>query len=297
MQTRPKLVKGDSIALCATARFVEQNVIDQATSFLEEAGYAAVLATNLHIRHHQMSGSDKERANALQDLFDDRNIKAIWCLRGGFGGLRILDLLDFSALCNFPKLLIGFSDFTSVLNHACNLELHAIHGPMPIQLEKLSQEAKNSLLALFCGEEINYSWPSSEYNQIGEVKGKIVGGNLSVLYSLIGSRSFPKLDGNILFLEDLDEYIYHIDRMLLAFKRSGHLIGIKGLLVGSFSDLHDHDIPFGQNYQEIILEHFKEFNIPIAFNFPAGHQDDNRVLPFGFPAQLNVQQTQNSSLH
>ncbi len=293
MQTDPKLIKGDTIALCATARFVEQDIIDQAIYFIENLGYKVVLAENLSLRHHQMAGNDISRAQAFQKLLLDTEVKAIWCLRGGFGGLRIIDQINFDCLQSNPKLLIGFSDFTSILNHVANLGVKSIHGPMPIQLSKLSALAINSFKTILQGENLGYNWPSNQYNKFGKARGKLVGGNLSVLYSTIGSLSFPHLDGAILFLEDLDEYLYHIDRMLFALKRSGALKGLKGVVIGSFSDLHDHKIPFGQNIKEIILEFFDELEIPIAFNFPAGHQNDNRCLILGEMTDLMV--SENSS--
>ncbi len=294
MKTNPKLIKGNTIALCATARFVEQNIIDQAKKLLKDSGFKVFMASNLTVKHHQMAGDDNTRAHAFQALLSNPEIKAIWCLRGGFGGLRIIDKLDFKALLDHPKLLIGFSDFTSILNHAVNMGVPVIHGPMPIQLSKLTTKAKNSLFSILHGEEVSYEWPQNTSNQLGKSKGKIVGGNLSVLYSLIGSTSFPKLEGAILFIEDIDEYVYHIDRMILAMKRAGAFKGLKGVVVGSFTDLHDHEIPFGQNYQEVLLEYFGDRDIPIAFEFPAGHQDDNRCLILGETVTLDVQATHSS---
>ncbi len=294
MRTSLKLEKGDPIALCATARFVDQSTIDEASKFLQNSGYDVILADNLNKRHHQMAGTDSDRLKAFQKLIDSHKVKAIWCLRGGFGSLRIIDEINFKQLRIHPKILIGFSDFTSILNHIVNLDYIGVHGPMPIQLTNLTELAKDSFWDIVEGNEISYEWASNNFNQIGKGTGKLVGGNLSVLYSLIGSSSFPKLYGAILFLEDLDEYLYHIDRMILAIKRTGAFQGLKGIVLGSFTDLHDHQIPFGQGIEEIILEHFGDLNIPIAFNFPAGHQDDNRCLLLGEVAQMNVTNEQST---
>lgn len=288
----PKVLKsGDTVALCATARFVENDVIEKARQLLKKRGYQVLLAENLDKRQDQMAGSDQDRSDAFQKLISNKDIQAIWCLRGGFGSLRILDSLDFTALKKYPKWLLGFSDFTSILNQTVLEGIMAVHAPMPIQLPELSQEAEQSLFNCIEKGEMHYQWENIEKDNVpGEVKGTMIGGNLSVLYSLLGSKSYPKSTDGILFLEDLDEYIYHIDRMLLAMKRAGAFKGLKAVVVGSFSDLHDHATPFGMDYRELILGHFSEFNIPVSFNFPAGHQNDNRAIIFGKEVFLKIAQ-------
>ena len=221
-------------------------------------------------------------------MIDDDSIKAILCARGGYGTVQIIDNIDFSKLKNNPKWIVGYSDVTVLHSHLHQLGITSLHATMPINFEKNTPKALESLKSALFGlgnlTEINHH----HFNRFGKVEGEIVGGNLSILYSLLGSDSDINTDGKILFIEDLDDYLYHIDRIMMNLKRNGKLKNLKALIIGGMSDMNDNTIPFGKTAEEIILEYIKEFDFPVCFNFPAGHLDDNRTLVFGKECTLEI---------
>ncbi len=292
---QPKyLQQGDIVAIVTTARKINRDDIQKAIELLESWGLNAVVGRTIGKEDHQFGGTDDERITDFQQAMDNDSVSAIWCARGGYGTVRILDHLDFSKFKNNPKWIIGFSDVTALHSHIHNIGIQTLHALMPITVKSNTNEAIESLKKSLFGEPVEYTVPCESLNKYGYAEGELVGGNLSMLYSLLGSKSAIKTDGKILFIEDLDEYLYHVDRMMMNLKRNGYFDNLKGLIVGGMTKMNDNTIPFGKNAEEIILDNIKEFDFPVCFNFPAGHLKDNSTLIFGKTAELNVQQNETS---
>ena len=236
----------------------------------------------------RFAGDDDFRAAVFQEYLDNEQIEAIWLARGGYGSIRIIDKLDFTRFLQHPKWVIGFSD-TSVIHGKLNrLGVPSLHASMPFFFANKTPEAKQSLLDALLGKPLHFVFPAHKMNRIGQMEGEIVGGNLSILYGMIGSDTFPELEGKILFIEEVDEYIYHIDRMMHALKRAGKLARLKGLIIGGLTQIHDNPDPFGMSVEEVIAEAVAEYDYPVCFGFPAGHFDDNRAVFFGLDSRLLV---------
>lgn len=288
MITPPNLQKGDTIAILATAR---KNIFDNlkpAIELLHSWGLEVVIGKTIGLDDNQLAGTDQQRTEDFQEQLDNPNIKAIWCVRGGYGTVRIIDTLDFTKFKQSPKWIIGFSDVTVLHNHLNTMGYKSIHGIMPISVPKATKEAIESLRITLFGESLNYEIAPDSMNKLGKASGELVGGNLSILYSLLGSKSAINCENKILFLEDLDEYLYHIDRMMMNLKRNGCLDSIKGIIVGAMTDMKDNDIPWGKNALEIIQDVTQKYNIPILYNFPAGHIHDNRTLIMGSTVTIDI---------
>jgi muramoyltetrapeptide carboxypeptidase len=283
----PYLKKGDKIGIVATARKISTAEINPAIAVLKSWGLEVVLGNNLFNSDNQFSGTDNERADDLQTLLNDTSVKAIISARGGYGTVRIIDQIDFTTFIKNPKWLIGYSDITVLHSHIHNMGIETLHATMPINFSK-NAEALESLRKALFGEKIKYEIEAHPLNKKGIAEGELIGGNLSILYSLSGSISDIDTTGKILFLEDLDEYLYHIDRMMMNLKRAGKLSHLAGLVVGGMTDMKDNTIPFGKTAEEIILDAVREYNYPVCFNFPAGHIDKNVALPFGKKVKLVV---------
>jgi muramoyltetrapeptide carboxypeptidase len=284
----PYLKKGDTVAIVCTARKFFPEDAKPAMELLESWGLKVRLGNTIGLDSCQLGGTDAERAADFQQQMDDENIKAIWCARGGYGTVRIIDQLNFKKFKKHPKWIMGFSDVT-VLHSQLNQErVASLHSIMPFTVPKAPEEVKETLRKALFGEAIEYKVPAVSYNILGKAKGELVGGNLSILYSLLGSKSSIDTKGKILFIEDLDEYLYHVDRMMYNLKRNGYFEELRGLIVGGMTDMHDNEIPFGQNAVQIITAIAQEYNIPVAFDFPAGHQKDNRTLIFGRQVEFVV---------
>ena len=292
MISPPYLKNGDTIGIAATARKISIEEINEAINALHQAGFKTVLARNIFEVSDQFAGTDQQRADGVNRLLHNPDVKAIWCARGGYGSVRLIDKIDWEAFVKNPKWLCGFSDVTALHNHLQqHLGVASIHSEMMLGYGKNTTEAHQSLLNAIAGLENKYLFSNHALNVKGHANGQIVGGNLSVIYSMLGSESQLNTDGKILFLEDLDEYLYHIDRMMMALKRAGMLSNLKALVVGGMSDMKDNAIPFGKIAQKIILDTVKEFNYPVCFNFPAGHILDNRALVFGATAEIEIAET------
>ena len=280
MKTPPYLKKGSKIAIVAPARKIGRDEIAAAVKWIEEKGFVAVYDDRLFAEYHQLAGDDDFRASVLQDYLDRDDIDAILCARGGYGTIRIVDKLDFTKFAKHPKWIVGYSDVTVLHAKMQHLGYQSIHGTMAINFEKNTKEALESLFNALTGK-----WNDVETRHSTSLQSfdgtQIVGGNLSVLYSMLGSDLFPETDGKILFIEDLDEYLYHIDRMMMGLKRAGKLANLKALLVGAFTDMHDNTIPFGMTAKEIIFEKVKEYGYPIIWDVSAGHIDNNLALVLG----------------
>ena len=288
MKIPPYLKKGDTVALVCTARKFFPEEAQPAIDLLKSWGLEVKLGKTIGLDSCQLGGTDTERSTDLQEMLDDKDIKAIWCARGGYGTVRIVDSLDFTKFKKHPKWIMGFSDVTVLHSHLNTLGFATLHSIMPFTVPKAPEEVKETLRKALFGENLKYTVPAKGYEIQGKVKGQLVGGNLSILYSLLGSKSSLNTKDKILFIEDLDEYLYHIDRMMQNLKRNGYFENLKGLIVGSMTDMHDNEIPFGQNEVGIIMEIAKNYNFPVCFYFPAGHQKDNRTLILGKEVQFEV---------
>lgn len=291
----PYLQKGDTVGLVCTARKFTTAEAEPAIQLLESWGLKVVLGKTIDLDAHQLGGTDDQRAADFQDMINNPTIKAIWCARGGYGTVRMIDLIDFSTLLKHPKWIVGFSDVTVLHSHCHILGVATLHGIMPFSVPNAEQISKDSLQKSLFGERIQYQIPTTQNNKLGKASGELIGGNLSILYSLLGSDSAVDCTDKILFIEDLDEYLYHMDRMLMNFKRNNCFNNLKGLIVGGMTDMHDNAIPYGMNIEQIILDVCAPYDFPICFNFPAGHVSDNRALCFGKNVTLEIT-THNSTL-
>ena len=283
--TRPPYLKeGDQIGLISPARKISMDEIKAAIKMFQNWGLEPVFGHHLFDHENQFAGSDEKRAADFQGFLDNPEIKAIISTRGGYGSVRIIDDLNFNQFVRFPKWLIGYSDFTVFHSHAhTQFEVETLHATMPLNFPKdgKANSATESLRKALFGELDSHIFKPTKVFRAGKVEGELIGGNLSIIYSLMGSDSEMNFDGKILFIEDLDEYLYHIDRMMMNLKRAGKLENLAGLIVGGMNDMNDNTIPFGKTAEEIISEHIKEYTYPVVFGFPAGHIDDNRALIMG----------------
>ena len=282
------LKEGNTVAIVSTARKVSKKELLPAITILKNWGLKVVLGTSIEAEEHQFAGNDELRTSDFQAMLGHPEINAIWCARGGYGTVRIIDQLDFSNFKKHPKWIIGYSDVTVLHAHLHQLGIETLHAQMPVSIETKPEVTINSIKATLFGEQYGIKIPSEKNNSTGKASGQLIGGNLSILYSLCGSPSALNTKGKILFIEDLDEYLYHIDRMLQNLKRNGMFDQLEGLIVGGMTQMNDNEIPFGKSAEEIILSICSEYNFPIAFNFPAGHVDDNRALIMGRIVDLEV---------
>jgi muramoyltetrapeptide carboxypeptidase len=284
----PFLKKGDKIAITCPAKKLPAPMTD-AVALLQSWGLEVVLGETVGASYHQFAGDDDLRARDMQRLIDDDSIKAIIAARGGYGTIRMVDQVDFSRLATHPKWLIGFSDITLLHAHVySNYNLQSIHGQMPVNVPDASAKSLKTLRMALFGEELTYSFNSHALNRDGDCSGVLTGGNLSLLIASLGSVSDFNYDGKILFIEDVGEYLYAIDRMLRTLARAGKLTKLAGLIVGGFTDVKDNDIPFGQTIEQIVMDIVKDHDYPVCFNFPAGHVPDNEALVLGKTLSLSV---------
>jgi len=283
-----KLTKGDKIGIISTARKISLEELKPAIHILESWGLKVVLGTNLLEADNQFSGTVPQRTADFQRMIDNESIRAVLCARGGYGSVQIIDKIDFSSLQKNPKWIVGYSDITVLHSHLNTLGIASMHATMPINFSTNTDKALQSLRKSLFGLENNIKCKTHPFNKLGSVEAEIVGGNLSILYSLLGSKSDIDTNKKILFIEDLDEYLYHIDRMIISLKRNGKFDNLKGLIIGGMSEMNDNDIPFGKTSEQIILEHLESFDFPTCFAFPAGHMDDNNAIVFGINSRLII---------
>lgn len=288
MKQPPFLKTGDTILIIGTARARDKDQIEPAITILKSWGLQVELGTNLFKKHHQFAGTDEQRAADLQWAVDHKKAKAVLIAGGGYGTLRIIDNVNFNSLKKNPKWFVGYSDTTILQARLQKLNMASIHGTMAFQFTK-NKEATKSIKTLLFGEKINYKLTKNKLNRTGKAKAEIVGGNLSLIYALSGSVDDIDTKNKVLFIEDLDEQLYHIDRMMLQLKRSGKLKNLKGLIVGGMSDMKDNAVPFGKTANEIIFDAVKEYKYPVCFDFPAGHIQKNLALYLGKTAKLNIE--------
>ena len=283
-----KLEAGDKIGVISTARKITIQELSPAIKTIESWGLKVVLGINLFKEEDQFSGTVEQRTADLQSMIDDNSIKAILCARGGYGTVQIIDSIDFTNLKINSKWIVGYSDVTVLHSHLNNLGIASLHASMPINFELNTNESLQSLKNALFGNLNRVEGNAHLFNKFGKIEGEIVGGNLSILYSLLGSQSDINTASKILFIEDLDEYLYHIDRMMISLKRNGMLSKLKGLIVGGMSDMNDNSISFGKTAEQIILDYTKDYDFPICFGFPAGHLSDNRCIRFGTNSVLEI---------
>ncbi len=288
----PPLKKGDTVMIVAPAGVMKDTIgVYKAIELLHKWGLHYKLGKHLFAKHYQFAGTDTERLSDFQAALDDPSVKAIWCARGGYGTIKILDDVDFTNFIKNPKWIIGFSDITAFHTKLNNLGITTIHGIMPLTYKPNKKEQKRAIKSLqkaFFGKRLKYKVAESKYNREGKAEGVVVGGNLSLVYSMLGSDTQLNTDEKILYLEEVGEALYHIDRMMISLKRAGTFDNCKGLIIGGFSDLKSEANDFGMTYEEIILDAVKNFDFPVAFDFPAGHITDNRTVLLGRNVYLEV---------
>lgn len=291
MTTPPYLKKGDKIAIVSPARKISPAEVEPAIRMFKTWGLEVVEGEHLYAAWSQFAGSDDQRLADFQQMLDDDSIRAIICSRGGYGTVRIIDQLDFTRFVQNPKWIIGYSDVTVLHSHIHrHFGIETLHAIMPVNFKDKCDGSPsiNTLKKALFGKEIAYTFPVDPFYRKGNGKGLLVGGNLSILYSLTNTGSDINTNGKILFLEDLDEYLYHIDRMMMNLRRSGKLEGLAGLIVGGMTKMHDNEVPYDKTANEIIAEAVEDYPYPVCYNFPAGHLDDNRALILGREVKLEV---------
>ncbi|MEC7781870.1 MAG: LD-carboxypeptidase [Bacteroidota bacterium] len=288
MLTPPYLKEGDKVGIVCTARKADREDLENGIALLKSCGLVPVLGKTIGASDNQYGGTDALRAADLQAMLDDEEINAIWCAKGGYGTVRIIDEINFYKFIKYPKWIIGYSDVTVLHSQIHKLGFETIHGVMPVGIARNTAVAKQTLENAWSGKPVHYHIESAPLNRLGTAKGELVGGNISILYSLCGSHSAIDTTNKILFLEDLDEYLYHVDRMMVNLKRNGMLRNIRGLVVGGLTSMHDNSTPFGKTAKEIVMDAVAEYDYPVCFDFPAGHLKDNRALILGRSASLEV---------
>ena len=285
----PALRPGDAVAIVCTARKASHEELAAAVALLETWGLKVVLGESTNAAHHQFGGDDDLRRRDFQRMLDRPDIRAILVARGGYGTTRIIDQLDFSYFADNPKWVAGFSDITALNCHLLALNHESIHGVMPLLYQQVGGEAAvESLRRALFGETLAYAVPAHGLNRLGTAEGELVGGNLSLLQTLTGTASDVSTAGRILFLEDVEEYLYSIDRMLVHLDRTGKLRDLAGLLVGHFTNSQDNLVPFGQTPEQIVAAYAAKYDYPVAYGFPVGHEPQNMALIVGRRARLEV---------
>lgn len=288
----PYLKKGDKIAIVCLAKKLLKP-IDKAIKILTDWGLEVVLGDSVYASHHQFAGTDRLRAQDLQKFLNDAEIKAIISGRGGYGTIRLIDDVDFTAFKENPKWIVGFSDITVLLSHLiATTQTQCIHAQMPSTFEESTPEALASLRKSLFGERQNYHCNSHQPNKMGSATGTLIGGNLTLLSTLMGSESDMDFNDKILFLEDVGEQEYSIDRMMRMLKRAGKLAQLKGLIVGAFTEIKEEKTAFGQTVAQVILDVVKDYDYPVCFDFPVGHIANNLSMVLGASVCLTVKKNQ-----
>ncbi|MFL9484778.1 LD-carboxypeptidase [Chitinophagaceae bacterium LWZ2-11] len=285
------LKKGDTIGIVCPAGYMPLEKIQTCIDTLQQWGYKVKLGKTPGNQFNYFSGTDEERLQDLQMMLDDKSVDAVLCGRGGYGVSRIIDGLNFKAFKKNPKWVIGFSDITVLHAHIHEtLKIATLHAPMAGAFNDggFENEYVLSLQKALKGTKAKYDCKPNALDRIGKAEGVLVGGNLSIVAHLVGSNSAYKTKGKILFLEDVGEYIYNVDRMMVQLKRSGVLADLAGLVIGGFSDMKDTTIPFGADGYHLINEHVKEYNYPVCYDFPVSHEKENYALKVGIKHQLTV---------
>ncbi len=291
---QPEYLKaGDTVAIVAPSGILKNrnDEVEQAKALLESWNLNVVIGEHVFSQDDHFAGTDAERCEDFQKALDNPKVSAIWCARGGYGTVRILDKLDYSDFKKNPKWIIGYSDITALHNQVHNEGFESIHALMCVSLTKDLSEIEEPLTtfkdAIF-GKPMRYTLEGSSYNRVGEVSAPVVGGNLTILHTMLGSNTSIDTSGKFLFIEEIGEYKYHIDRMLQSLKRAGYFENCKGVMVGDMSKMRKNTTPWGKSIEQLILDVLAEYDFPIVFNVPAGHEKDNRALILGREATISV---------
>ncbi len=286
------LAKGDTVGIVSASKKTEPHEIEKGVEILKLWGLKVVLGEHIFAENHFFAGTTQQRTTDLQKMLDNPTIKAIIFTKGGYGLLQIIDDLDFSEFKKHPKWIVGYSDITILHNHLNKLGYKTLHSVMLQGMNTATSDTILSLKKTLFGKKINYIFKNNPKNKFlkENISGEIIGGNLSVLYALIGSNSMPICDNKILFIEDIDEYKYHLDRMLLGLDRSGCFKNLKALLVGAMIDIKDATLPYEKTYQEIILERTQNYSFSVIFDVPIGHQPENVALILGDKYNIYIKQ-------
>ncbi|WP_341214962.1 LD-carboxypeptidase [uncultured Wocania sp.] len=293
----PYLKAGDTVAIVAPSGILKNKLeaINQARALLKSWGLHTVVGKNVFNKANHFAGTDNERCEDFQRALDDPTISAILCARGGYGTVRILDKLDYTKFRNHPKWLIGYSDITALHNQFHNEGFESLHAMMCTSMQDDLDEIKETIStfkdAIF-GNPLSYTLKGSEYNKTGNSSGVLVGGNLTLLHTMLGSETSIDVSKKILFIEEIGEYKYHIDRMLQSLKRAGYFDNCRGVIVGNMSNMRKNTTPWGTSIEQLILDALADYDFPIAFGMPAGHEDDNRALILGRTIKLTVKKEQ-----
>lgn len=293
----PYLKAGDTVMIVAPSGVLKdrRREVEQAKTLLKRWQLNAIVGEHVFKKDNHFAGTDIERCEDFQKALDDPKIKAIWCARGGYGTVRVLDKLDYTKFKESPKWLIGYSDITALHNQFHVNGIESIHGLMCMSLTEDETEVETAIKsfkkAIF-GESITYTIQGSIYNKIGNTSGQLVGGNLTILHTMLGSKESIDTTNKILFFEEIGEYAYHIDRMLQSLKRAGYFNNCKGVMVGSITKVRKNTTPWGKPVEQLILDALSEYDFPIVFNVPAGHEKDNRALIFGRKVNLKITKEQ-----
>lgn len=286
----PFLKKGDKIAIISPARAISFEEVHPAIRYFQRQDLEVVLGNHVFSKFNQFAGTDEQRRKDLQQMLDDPSIRAIVASRGGYGTVRIIDKLDFTRFCKAPKWIVGYSDITVLHSHIHrHFGIETLHATMPKNMEdKTPDDSVETMMNALFGYRISYNYRNTPLSREGISEGILTGGNLSILCNLSGTASEVDTAGKILFIEDLDEYLYHVDRMMMNLKRTGKLDKLKGLIVGGMSKMNDNQIPFGQTANEIIAAAVKEYRYPVCYDFPAGHLSQNLALILGRMVKFSV---------
>jgi len=291
MKTPAKLTKGDLIYLVSPAKRIDKDIVNYAVEVLEEQGFRVEVSPNCTGSHHYFSGTDEERTRDFQQALDRNDIRAILCARGGYGSIRIIGNLDWTGFLENPKWILGFSDITVFHQSLHNLGVQSIHATMPLNFKNNSKASLKTLFSSLTGALQKVEGPPCEKNVNGSANGRLIGGNLSIMYSLLATEYCYDFSNKILFIEDLCEQYYHIDRMLISMDKKGVFNEINGLIVGGMTELQDSEFSMGMDLYDIVLEKSRNYGFPVCFNFPCGHIDDNRAMIIGAEVKLQVSET------
>lgn len=289
----PYLKAGDTVAIVAPSGILKNRneEVNRAKKLLESWQLHVVIGKHVFSTANHFAGTDDERCEDFQKALDDPKIKAIWSARGGYGTVRILDKIDYTKFLEQPKWLIGYSDITALHNQIHNLGVESLHSIMcvslPSDLSKIEASISTFKNTLF-GHNLSYALKGSSYNKVGVASGVLVGGNLTILHTMLGSDESLDTSGKILFIEEIGEYKYHIDRMLQSLKRANYFDNCKGVIVGGMSKMRKNTTLWGASVEQLILDALVEYDFPVVFNMPAGHDEDNRALILGRKLNLNV---------
>ncbi|MFI1772759.1 S66 peptidase family protein [Thalassobellus citreus] len=295
----PYLKAGDTVAIVAPSGILKNRIgeVEKAKALLKSWGLHAVVGKHVFNQANHFAGTDDERCEDFQNALDDPKISAIWCARGGYGAVRILDKLDYTKFRKNPKWVIGYSDITALHSQIHNEGFESLHAMMCTSLQDDAETIKETIStfkkALF-GNPLTYTLKGSSYNKTGTATGELIGGNLSILQTMLGSKTSMDTSGKILFIEEIGEYKYHIDRLLQSLKRAGYFENCNGVIIGDMTKIKKNTTPWGASIEQLILEVLKEYNFPVVFNMHSGHAKDNRALILGRTVDLTVNNEQST---